>query len=594
MPQLRWRTVLLCLVLVCALMSAGPVSARAAGEPGKFYDGSAKYSSITNCASIIIGSPYQESGAAAYVGAYADPDESPPVPGVNQPFYIRIVVWGLGNSCSGQFFLPAIQLPSGVSFATEHPLLCFTDRGQVGGSDCPQWSNVGSFPFASGAHGYYSSDTGRGGLWPLPQGRFWEFRFPVRSATALTAASLQGFAKMLDGNSSPVLAPTGAITVFRGQGEPLVLYDAPSTTATPTMPNGAAARFGVMSEATVTTHRAPGDVLVRLGTASNTYDPDVVRLPVDGSSSSWRFWTDWDDPQFSGLVPGRRYFWRAGFDPGSPGGGDVVYGAEQSFTALWSLTCGGRPITVSTGLGQLPTAGGDTILGTKGPDRINGAAGDDRICGGDGDDRLDGGPGNDVLGADGGNDVVVATSGNDTVSGGAGTDTVSYGGLNAAVRVTLASASTQDTLAGGMDKITTVENATGGNANDQLTGGPGANRLDGGPGNDALAGGSGNDLLVATSGNDTVGGGAGTDTVSYAGLRAAVRVTLASASTQDTLGGGKDRITTMENLTGGSGNDRLTGSSGPNRLDGGPGNDQCFGGAGRDTSAGCESRTSIP
>ncbi|MBM3696681.1 MAG: hypothetical protein FJW79_12255 [Actinobacteria bacterium] len=185
---LRWGAVLL---LGIVGIMVPPTPADAAGDPGQFFDGQIVYSTITNCISIIQGAPYSEFGAGTYVGAYADPDESPPIPGVGQTFYMHVVVYGLGNSCSGQYFVPAIGLPAGVSFDTAQPILCFTGNGQATSlSDCPQWGNTAPSTYG-GDLMYLSTDTSRAQTWPLPQGGFWEFRFPIKS-TGLSPASGMG------------------------------------------------------------------------------------------------------------------------------------------------------------------------------------------------------------------------------------------------------------------------------------------------------------------------------------------------------------------------------------------------------------------
>src|SRR5205809_186721 len=74
-----------------------------------WYDGLIQYSSVTNCASIIFGNPYQENGAGAYTGFYADPNTAQPSPG--QTYYLHVVIAGLGNPCSGTRFYVDVQLP---------------------------------------------------------------------------------------------------------------------------------------------------------------------------------------------------------------------------------------------------------------------------------------------------------------------------------------------------------------------------------------------------------------------------------------------------------------------------------------------------
>jgi len=559
----------------------------ALAEPGAFFDGQVKYSTILECFSIIQGAPYTEKGAGAWVGVYTDtdgePDGTAPIPSVNQAVYMHVVVYGLGNSCSGQRFVPAFDLPANVSFDTSYPILCFTASGQATSlSDCPQWGNVSSFPYESGAQGYYSTDGANANTWPLPQGAFWEFRFPVKSTTLQTNSTLRGYVKMFDGNDSPVLNPTSPMYVFGPGAPPAVMYDTPSTFASPRLPapyEATPTAYGILSEGTVVTQGLPGTVYIdRTKANSATWDGPST-ITVDGSSNSWLVWTDWDDPaNFDALAPDSTYKWRLGFDPDppGPGGGGLLYGSEKTFRSLASPTCHGRRVTVGLQFGQFPTSGNDVIMGTSGADSIDGDAGNDTIC------------------ALGGNDTIIGGSGNDLIDGGGGTDTVSYTGTSAAVTVSLTKSTSQNTGGAGTDTITNVENLTGGNGNDRLTGSSARNALSGGKGNDVLRGSAGNDTIIGGAGNDTIIGGDGTDTVSYTGTSAAVTVSLAKSTAQNTGGAGTDTITGTENLTGGKGADRLVGSSGRNTLNGGPGHDRCNGLAGRDVGVSCEIRAGIP
>jgi serralysin len=87
-------------------------------------------------------------------------------------------------------------------------------------------------------------------------------------------------------------------------------------------------------------------------------------------------------------------------------------------------------------------------------------------------------------------------------------------------------------------------------------------------------------------GDDTLIGGAGSDTASYAHSDADIQVRLNTTSVQNTFGAGNDKLVSIENLIGGSGDNIFTGSSGANVLDGGAGNDQLSGGGGTDTLIG--------
>jgi hypothetical protein len=80
-------------------------------------------------------------------------------------------------------------------------------------------------------------------------------------------------------------------------------------------------------------------------------------------------------------------------------------------------------------------------------------------------------------------------------------------------------------------------------------------------------------------GDDSITGGAGTDLVDYSQVNVSVTVDLGTGTA---TGDGTDKLTDIENATGGSGADQLTGSTGNNELTGGAGNDTLSGGLGND------------
>lgn len=230
-------------------------------------------------------------------------------------------------------------------------------------------------------------------------------------------------------------------------------------------------------------------------------------------------------------------------------------------------------------------------------ENATGGAGNDVIIGNDAANVLIGGVGNDIL--EGG-------LGNDRLDGGVGGgDQVRYTSATTGVIVNLSLVGvTQNTVGAGVDTILNVENVTGSNfadtltgssannllsglsGNDVIDGGAGSDTLQGGAGNDTLGGGLGNDKILGGAGNDTMDGGASLgDVASYADATAAVTVSLAIASAQNTGGGGTDTITGFESLTGSKFNDSLTGSAGDNVLNGGLGNDVLNGGSGGVDSA---------
>jgi Ca2+-binding RTX toxin-like protein len=128
----------------------------------------------------------------------------------------------------------------------------------------------------------------------------------------------------------------------------------------------------------------------------------------------------------------------------------------------------------------------------------------------------------------------------------------------------------------------------GGDGADDLTGSAQGDRFYGGAGNDTCDGAGGSDKFVAEStvdGNDTYRGGAGIDTVDYSKRTAGVNVSIGNGLADDGQQGAEtDEVDdTVENVTGGAGNDVLVGSPAANVLTGGAGNDELYGGDANDT-----------
>ena len=218
------------------------------------------------------------------------------------------------------------------------------------------------------------------------------------------------------------------------------------------------------------------------------------------------------------------------------------------------------------------------------------------------------------------------------VSVGDGNDSVFLNSSLPALPTTVDGGNGNDNLASGPGPATVTGGAgddtiTAGPSKDRLDGGDGADRLAGGAGDDTLLGGNGADGLVGGPGNDTLDGGLGadtfngsegTDTVTYASRTNPIIADITDSATEtadDGEAGERDFIaTTVENLIGGSGNDRLTGTTygfttapptgftrnnrlvggrgndiingldGNDSLNGGLGTDQLIGGAGTDTA----------
>ena len=121
----------------------------------------------------------------------------------------------------------------------------------------------------------------------------------------------------------------------------------------------------------------------------------------------------------------------------------------------------------------------------------------------------------------------------------------------------------------------------------EVYGGDGNDTLQGGNGDDTLHGGNGNDTFktaIADDGADLYDGGDGTDLVDYSPRTGSVDVSIAEdgvADADDGLANEGDDVTfSVENVTGGSGDDVLAGSSAPNTITGGAGDDVLSGGVG--------------
>jgi Ca2+-binding RTX toxin-like protein len=196
---------------------------------------------------------------------------------------------------------------------------------------------------------------------------------------------------------------------------------------------------------------------------------------------------------------------------------------------------------------------------------IEGGPGDDDLRIGHGG-RIDGGPGDDVVSV--GSTPIARSS---YLYGGPGGDRIrgSRGGD------VLAGGEGDDRLHGGRGR----DELNGGNYVDPMRGPAGRDRMYGGPGDDSFEDGDGQPPRRVDA--DRMHGGRGDDEVSYRARRKRVVVRLWRPGGDGQRGEG-DRITWMENVRGGDGNDELVGDRDANLLDGGPGLDRVAGLAGDD------------
>lgn len=131
----------------------------------------------------------------------------------------------------------------------------------------------------------------------------------------------------------------------------------------------------------------------------------------------------------------------------------------------------------------------------------------------------------------------------------------------------------------GDDRLLVPFAAAAGGPGDDIVEGSG--RIEGGPGDDVLRGASSDDILGGGPGADAIDGGAGEDLADYRDHDTPVSVALGSDAAAGSAGEG-DRLSGVEGVLGGSGDDVLRGGDGGDLLLGGPGDDELRGGDGDD------------
>ena len=351
---LRW---VLAALGAIALLGSPPAVPAAQAAGAQWYDGMIEYSTITNCVSIIQGEPYLEYGAGTYVGFLANPDSGLPAP--NTTYYVHVVVYGLGNSCSGERVWPEITLPSNTSLAIDgtHPVYCLANSVSDP-SECPQ-------SFSAGIYGTYaipSPDSAHGYTWPLPQGSNWEFQIPVRSTTALSGSNLTGYVHVLDGNTSPWLMPQEGVYVFGGT--PTVFYPSP---ATKNIGTTTATSYGDIYNA----HLA-GNAWFELGTTTAYGLVTDGPIALSTAYTNWEAWDDWQPVSGpSPLQPDTLYHYRVSFQ--ATASGLWYYGADQTFRTL-----GGAATLTVSGISSGSPAGTTRSVTVTAKDGVGGTATDYR------------------------------------------------------------------------------------------------------------------------------------------------------------------------------------------------------------------------
>ena len=205
----RLSPVLVVVAMVATVLGLGAAPANAAE---KWNSGSTKYTTITNCPSIIWGNPYQEFGIGAFVSYWGDQTTNPVSPATGSTTYLNTYAMLIGSHCGTPKLFPRFVLPGGVEFDKTQKIRCFytppgpgTQREITHALECPQWSNVS-------ANGYYTSaQTGWNSGWPLPSGTdyqngsAWEFWVPVKATSQQWGSQLTTELSIADGNAGPTL-----------------------------------------------------------------------------------------------------------------------------------------------------------------------------------------------------------------------------------------------------------------------------------------------------------------------------------------------------------------------------------------------------
>ena len=201
-----------------------------------------------------------------------------------------------------------------------------------------------------------------------------------------------------------------------------------------------------------------------------------------------------------------------------------------------------------------------------------GGDGNDRLAGGLGTDVLFGGAGHDALSGGGGGDLLVGDVGEDKLWGGTGGDTL-YGDRTSPLPSCVDCGDVLD----------------GGDADDKLFGGEWGDAYEGGPGADRMVepaddkgggqfdGGTGDDVIIGSE-------EAMRDGIHYADRTAGVVVDLVAGTGGEA--GETDRVTGVEDVHGGSGDDTIVGDEQNNFLQGHLGYDTVVGGGGNDNCGG--------
>ena len=263
------------------------------------------------------------------------------------------------------------------------------------------------------------------------------------------------------------------------------------------------------------------------------------------------------------------------FDGGTQGvvvnlGSDIYSGlASESFINSHQSGGSNQTGTVVGIENVYGTSFGDTIRGSDARNELYGGSGDDTIVASLGNDEIHGDDGSDwldfsLITTSAGVNVDLMTQNNAVFTSGSGYNQTLFGIEN------IVGSDQNDILKGGLEVDNTLY---GGDGNDTIYGIGYAN---------VLHGDAGDDTIFSGIGDDAIDGGADTDTVDYSyshNISVSVDLGAGTASTTSM----SDTLTSIENVTTGSGDDTITGSGGDNVIRSGAGDDVIYGIGGANT-----------
>jgi Ca2+-binding RTX toxin-like protein len=424
------------------------------------------------------------------------------------------------------------------------------------------------------------------------------------------------------GTSGRVEGGAGADTLTSGPGGTLT-----STLSYSESPAGVTVN---LTKKTATGGHASGDKIIGFQHASGSEFNDTLTGTNKNNSLSGRDGADvirglGGLDGISGGAGADKLFGDGGDDAIEGGaGGDLIDGGAGTDDASYFNSNAGVTINLATGQAAGGHAAGDRLVSIEGVsgsrfnDVLTGDKGDNYLRGSDGADTIRGGAGDDVISSsDGydtsfadrlfgedGDDLIIMDGGGGIISGGKGIDRLSFafssdpmetiyldgrvskGGDAEGARIT--GMEIVDVSSGDVEIVGAKagEQIQGGTGKNKISGNGGNDVLDGEAGDDILDGGAGADVLTGGAGADRMIGGTGVDTASYRFVFSddlVINLAKGTGKGGDAQG---DRLSGIENVETGFGDDTLVGSKVNNTLIGGGGDDVINGGAGKDVIIG--------